>query len=110
MPRFACLLLFASMVMLSGALAGQEPKKEPPKKDEPPVKAKGFLPNNWKKIGLTEDQVQQVYKIQAKYGEEIDKLEAKIAELKAAMDKERKAVLTADQKKKLEEILLGKDK
>lgn len=87
------------------ALAAQEPKK-----DDPPVKAKGFLPPNWKKLGLSEKQIQDVYKIQAKYGDEIDKLEAKIAELKAAMDKERKAVLTAEQKKRLDEILTGKDK
>ena len=42
--------------------------------------------------------------------EEINKLEAKIKELKAAREKEEKAVLTAEQKKRLEEILTGKDK
>lgn len=110
----ACVLL-GCLVVLSGGLVGQEPKKQDTKKDEvkkddPLPKAKGTLPMNWKKIGLTEDQVQQVYRIQNKYNEEIEKLEAKIAELKAAMDKERRGVLTADQKKKLEEILLGKDK
>lgn len=104
-----CFLLGA-MFMLSGGLTGQEPKKDDPKKDDPVGKVKGFLPNNWKKIGLSEDQIQQIYKIQNKYDAEIDKLEAKIAELKAAKDKERKAVLTPDQQKKLAEILLGKDK
>ncbi|MCE9562197.1 MAG: hypothetical protein K8U57_09100 [Planctomycetes bacterium] len=105
MSRLAPVVLFAAMFVLSGGLVGQEPKK-----DDPPVKAKGVLPNNWKKIGLTEDQVQTIYKIQGKYNDEIDKLEAKIKELKATKDKELKAVLTADQKKKLEEILVGKDK
>lgn len=96
--------------MLAGGVVGQEPKKDEPKKDDPPVKLKGFLPMNWGKIGLTEDQKQQVYKIQGKYNTEIEKLEAKIQELKSTRDKELKTVLTADQKKRLEEILLGKDK
>jgi Spy/CpxP family protein refolding chaperone len=55
-------------------------------------------------------QKQQVYDTQAKYNTKIDELEAKIREFKAARDKEVKAVLTPEQKKRLEEILLGKDK
>ncbi|MFO0821575.1 MAG: hypothetical protein U0792_00280 [Gemmataceae bacterium] len=101
--RLSVGVLAMGMFLLSGGLTGQEPK-------EPVGKVKGFLPNNWKKIGLSEDQVQQIYKIQKKYDDEIDKLEAKIAELKVAKDKERKAVLTPDQKKKLDEILTGKEK
>lgn len=105
MSRLALCLLFSTLFVLSGGLVGQEPKK-----DDPPVKAKGVLPPNWKKIGLSDDQVQTIYKIQGKYNEEIDKLEAKIKELKGTKDKEMKAVLSADQKKKLEELLVGKDK
>jgi len=105
MSRVALSLLFASLLVLSGGLNGQEPKK-----DDPPAKVKGFLPMNWKKIGLSEEQVQTIYKIQNKHNDEIDKLEAKIKELKATRDKELKTVLTADQKKRLEEILIGKDK
>lgn len=119
MFRVSACVLVGFLFVLSGGLVGQEKKQDPkkdevkkddPKKDDPAVKAKGTLPANWKKLGLSDDQVQKIYKVQAKYGEEIDKLEAKIAELKAAMDKERRAILTADQKKRLEEILLGKDK
>jgi len=118
MSRVSLLFLCGAMFVLSGGLVGQEPKKDDPKvakkdepkKDEPVGKAKGILPMNWKKIGLAEDQVQTIYKIQNKYGDEIDKLDAKIKELKATRDKEMKAVLSTDQKKKLEEILLGKDK
>ncbi|WP_439620345.1 hypothetical protein [Gemmata sp.] len=105
MPRFAPCLMFAALLALSGGIAGQEPKK-----DDPPVRAKGVLPPNWKKIGLTEDQVQNIYKIQGKYNDEIDKLEAKIKDLRTTKEKEMRAVLSADQKKKLEEILVGKDK
>lgn len=96
--------------LLAGVSAGQDKgkKDEPPKKDEPAAKFKGQLPQNWKKLGLTDDQTQKVYKINAKYGEEIAKLEAKIADLKEKRDKERSDVLTADQKKRLAEMAKAK--
>jgi Spy/CpxP family protein refolding chaperone len=116
----ACLLaLFSALLVLSAGSFGQDPKsKEDPKttdkktdgKDEPTGKLKGQLPPNWKKLGLTDVQVQDIYKVQGKYRDEIAKLRAKIAELEAARDKEEKAILTPDQKKRLEEILIGKDK
>lgn len=118
MHRCGFLALFACLLVLSSGLVGQE-KKEDPKKDDkkvdskkedPPAKLKGVLPPNWKKLGLTDAQVQDIYKVQNKYNEEISKLEAKIKELKAAREKEEKAILTPDQKKRLDEILTGKDK
>jgi hypothetical protein len=111
MPRLCALALFVSMVVLSGGLVGQDAKKDDAKKkDDPPTKVKGTLPANWGKLGLSDDQKQQIYKVQGKYNEEIDKLEAKIKELKTTRDKEMRGILTADQKKRLEEILTGKGK
>jgi Spy/CpxP family protein refolding chaperone len=101
------LMLACGLFLVSGGLVGQEKKKDD--KKDPPVKAKGMLPQYWGKLGLSDEQKQNIYKIQGKYNEEIDKLEAKIKDLKATRDKEARAVLTADQRKKLEEILLGKD-
>lgn len=98
--------VFAALV-ITGSTTAQDAKKEV-KKDDPVPKAKGFLPQNFGKLGLTDVQKQQVYDVQAKYNTEIDKLEAKIRELKASRDKEVKAVLTPEQRKRLEEILLGK--
>jgi hypothetical protein len=48
-----------------------------------------------------------VYAIEAKYKSQISDLEDKIADLKAAEHKELAAVLTAEQKKHLDEILTG---
>lgn len=97
--------VLTATLVASGGITAQDVKK-----DDPVPKAKGFLPMNWGKLGLTDAQKQDVYTIQGKYNTEIDKLDAKIRELKAARDKEMKAVLTPEQKKRLEEILLGKDK
>ena len=107
MFRASLFALLGCLAVLTGGSVGQD-KKDDPKKDD--VKAKGMLPQNWGKLGLSEDQMQQVYKIQGKYNGDIDKLEAQIKELKAQRDKEMKAVLTPEQKKRLEEILIGKDK
>lgn len=114
-------LLSGTLVLTAGSVA-QEPKKDDPpksakkddakpaKKDETETKLKGSLPRGYGKLGLSDDQKQEIYKIQAKHDAEIDKLLAKIAEHKAARAKEVKAVLTAEQKKRLEDALLGKDR
>ncbi len=104
MFRASMFALVGGLAVLAAGSNGQEPKKE----DSP--KLKGFLPQNWAKIGLTDDQKQQIYKVQAKHGTEIEKLEAEIRKHKADRDAELKTILTADQKKKLEEILTGKSK
>ncbi len=108
--RLAALLI--GLIVLAGGVTGQDAKKgdpQAPKQKDPPTKAKGVLPSSWGKIGLSDDQKQTVYKIQNKFNDEINKLENKIAELKATRDKEMKGVLTQEQKKRLEDILLGKD-
>ena len=79
-----------------------------PKKEDPPAKAKGMLPTYWGQLKLSEEQKQKVYKVQTKYGDEIEKLEAKIQELKDKRDKERFDLLSADQKKRLEDIIKSK--
>ena len=103
----------AAVAVFAFTAAGfaQAPKPAEPKKDDKPAdtkKASGVLPQNWKQLGLTDKQVQDIYKIQGKYNDEIDTLEAKIKELKDKMSKERAIVLTAEQKKRLEEILKEK--
>ncbi len=99
------LFLLGIFALTTGTI-GQDPKKTEPKKEEP--KLKGYLPNGWRDLGLSDTQKQQVYRIQAKYAEEIDKLEAQIKELKSKMGKERIEVLTPEQKKRLEDYYKGK--
>ena len=102
MLRLSMVALLGGLLVLSTGVIGQD------KKDDQPVKAKGMLPQNWNKIGLSDDQKQAIYKIEGKYKREIDKLDAQIKELKGKRDKEMKAVLTEDQKKKLADIVTGK--
>lgn len=101
MRRAAFIAFLSAAVALAGAAAADD--KDAPK--DPPARAKGFLPQYWKDLGLSDDQKQKVYTVQNKYADQIDKLEAQIKDLKA---KERLEVLTADQKKKLEQVVKAK--
>jgi Spy/CpxP family protein refolding chaperone len=104
-----CRLMFAVIVMalfLGGGSLGQD-KKTDDKKD-PPTKLKGQLPPNWKKLGLTDAQVQQVYKIQADYDVKINALQEQIKKLKGEEKGELMKVLTEAQKARLKEITEGK--
>jgi Spy/CpxP family protein refolding chaperone len=106
-------LFFAMLLVVASGTFAQE-KKEPPKDEkkekEPTGKLKGFLPQNWGKIGLTDQQKQDVYKVQNKYRDEIDRLTAKIDELKKQQKIDMEKVLTDEQKKRLREILIGEEK
>jgi hypothetical protein len=75
--------------------------------DKAPVKVRGNLPPGFKRLGLSPDQTQEVYRIRSTYRSKIDELQAKIDQLKKeerlALDK----VLTPAQKERLREIRAG---
>ena len=95
-------LAFAS----TGFLCGDDKPAE--KKDDAPPKVKGQLPANWKKLGLTDDQTQKVYKISADYRSQIDELTVKIKKLQAEEKAEMFKVLTDGQKTRLKELAEAK--
>lgn len=68
-------------------------------------KVSGRLPNNWGKLGLSDKQKKDVYARQAKYATEINALIRQVEELREKRDTEVEAVLTAEQKVKLKELL-----
>jgi hypothetical protein len=92
-------------LLLGGWLQGQD-RKEPPDVKKPPdePKVKGQLPAGWKKLGLTEDQVQTVYKTQAAYKAKIEAHEKAIADLKTEERVKLLEVLTPEQKTKLKDL------
>ncbi|VTS03397.1 unnamed protein product [Tuwongella immobilis] len=85
--------------------ASDAEKKKP---EEPMTKVKGYLPANWKQLGLTDDQKQEIYKRQAYHRAKVKMLEAEIEKIKSEERTSLEAVLTDLQKKRLREILLEK--
>ena len=72
--------------------------------DDPP-KVKGQLPAHFKKLGLSDKQIQQIYKIEATYHDKIQPLQQQIDDLKKAEHQDVDDVLTDEQKAHLKELL-----
>ena len=112
MVRLRLIALVGALGMLaagSGAFSQDKEvsKEKPSKEDDAAVKARGQLPANWSKLGLTDEQKQKTYKIRAKYKDQTEELAAKIRAIKAEETKELQTVLTPEQKKHLIEIKTG---
>ncbi len=101
----------ATLIMLYGSLPliAQEPKGPP---TETRTKAKTGkrasdparrLPQNFGQIGLSDSQVEEIYKIQGKHMPKIVALEKQAADMRAQMLRECEGVLQASQKQLLEQ-------
>jgi Spy/CpxP family protein refolding chaperone len=91
-----------AVVLLAGTGAsGQD-------KETTPGRVKGQLPAGWKKIGLTDEQVQRIYTIQGQYRAQIDKLRAELRKVEREERREMFKVLTEDQKAALKRVLESK--
>ena len=87
MSRFALALGFVAAFLAGGMLLNgltiqaQDKKPEEKKADEP--KPRGQLYQKWKDLGLSNDQVTAIYKIQSEHRSQIDKLDQQIKKLRA---------------------------
>ena len=100
--RHVSLVLLLLLALLMGPALNGDDKTEP--------KTKGTLYPNWKKLGLTDDQTQKIYKIRATYETQIQDLQKQIRDLRKKERAEAEAVLTPAQKERLKEIALGEEK
>jgi Spy/CpxP family protein refolding chaperone len=101
MRRTIALLTVLGLTLgISSALLGQDKAQV--------GKARGTLPQNWNKLGLTDDQKQKVYTAQAEYKGKIDELQKQIDDLKKKQRAAMESVLTDAQKARLKEIALEK--
>jgi hypothetical protein len=98
----ALLMPFAlSGITANGADEAKSKKTEAKEK----APAKGRLPQYYGKVDVDDKQKESIYKIQADYDAQIDKLTAELAALKSKRDAEIRAVLTKDQQKKLDTVI-----
>ncbi|MFW6125155.1 MAG: hypothetical protein ACOC46_03315 [Pirellulales bacterium] len=100
-----------SVLGFAGPLAGQQeaPKDKPAAKAKAKAKAKRNpfrrLPNYFGQIGLSDEQREEIYAIQAEYGPKIRELQQKIAALRDHRDEAARAVLTDAQREQLDELI-----
>ena len=89
---------------LIGVIYAQDKK---PDDKPPPVKLKGPMPTYYKKLGLSDVQVQKILKIRADTRAKVDELDAKIKKLKADEREQLEKALTPEQLKRLRELRTG---
>lgn len=92
------------VAFLVGSSEGGGEKKE---KD---TKAKGYLPQGWKDLGLTAAQKEKVYEIQTKYKAKFDDLKEQEKKFKQEEKTDLVKILTDEQKETLKKNALGETK
>ena len=96
-----CGLGILCLAFLVGSGASQDAKKDKDKDTKKETgKAKGLLPQGFKDLGLSAEQVAKIYAVQAEYNAKIAELNKQINELKGKRSKEEFNVLTAEQREK----------
>lgn len=100
-------LLLGLLIILFLVVGTSVPAQD--KKGEEPTQpgAKGTLPAGWRRLGLTDDQVKKVYRVQTDYRGKIDVLQQKISALKKEERGELEKILTDAQKTRLKELKDG---
>ncbi|HEX4129101.1 MAG TPA: hypothetical protein VHZ24_03600 [Pirellulales bacterium] len=99
-------ILIGGLCAVAISRAADDPKSTSPeakaaKKQR--ADARGYLPPYYKNV-VDPTQREKIYKIQNSYDEKIDALEKQLKELSDQRDAEIEAVLTPEQKKKVQEL------
>jgi Spy/CpxP family protein refolding chaperone len=71
-------------------------------------RGRGSLPASWGRLGLSDDQKQHIYTIEADYRAKIDALNKQVADLRKKLQAERLKVLTDAQRARLKEIVASR--
>jgi len=99
---FAALLLICAVTapqFTSAQAPGAESEQAVPKE-----KPRGRLPNLYGKLGVSDDQREKIYTIQAEYSAQIEELLTQLEDLRARRDRTVENVLTDGQKRRLHEL------
>lgn len=97
-------------LLMAGEFCWAQEGKDAKKEESPPQRLRGQLPPNFRKLGLSDEQVQKIYRIQADYQAKVKELEEQIKKLKTQEKSEIEKVLTKAQRDRLKEIISGEDK
>jgi hypothetical protein len=96
----------AGVVVIGLALLAVDQGLSQQEKADTAPAIKGKLPKNYSKLGLTDEQKQKIFTIEADFGTKIDGLRKQIKTLQAQQKGELEKVLTDDQKAALTRLIL----
>jgi len=112
------LLAVAILCTLSGTLAAQDKGSsksgsksgsKSSKAEAKESKIRGVLPQYYRQLGLSDEQRQNIYKIQHDYSDKLDELEKKLEDMKAERNAKYLKELTKSQREQLEELKKGRE-
>lgn len=109
-PRLWLALGLGMALLIAGDYGWAQDGKDAKKEETPPQRLRGQLPPNYRKLGLSDEQVQKIYRIQADYQAKVKELEEQIKKLKSQEKSEIEKVLTKAQRDRLKEIISGEEK
>jgi hypothetical protein len=101
---FALIGVVVIVFAASGVLFGDDQEK----KDAVKGSKAGALPQNYSKLGLSDDQKKKIREVRAEYNSKIQELEDQIKELKKKEKVAMEDVLTDAQRARLRELVLEK--
>lgn len=102
MIRLRLIAPLLAVGLLSGGFLVGQVKKDNAKE---PIFITKRLPPYYNKLGLSEKQKKEIYKIRARYSAKIEELQQKIVELKEQSATDTENVLTPAQKARLRELV-----
>lgn len=97
-------LVLGSQLPFSSTVAQDDAKPAASAEKKAPKKARGRVPAYYGQVGLSDEQREKIYSIQASYNEKIAALKKQIDSLTQQRDTEVEGVLTETQKKQLDEL------
>jgi hypothetical protein len=100
--RLAAPILVVGL-LTSGFLVAQDKKGD----SKEPIVVRARLPANYNKLGLSDKQKKEIYKIRGKYALKLEELQQQIAALRDQEKTDVEKVLTEAQKLRLKEIQTG---
>lgn len=92
-----------SVVLVTSTLSSAPPQRAAAEQTATP-KPRARLPSQYGKLGVSVEQRERIYAIQADYDSRIDDLQSQIEDLRTKRNSELEGVLTSDQREQLEQI------
>jgi hypothetical protein len=116
--RFTSMVIVAGLALALGTQVSVEPtigqEKAAEKEKAAPAKVakkpRGRLPQYYGQVGISSKQRDAIYAVQAVYGKQIGELQKQVDALKKKQNSEVAAVLTPEQKEKLDTLLVAAKK
>lgn len=104
MRQLSWILLFSAITLSALPFVNAQTKEDGAKTSPKTEQRRGPLPNNYGKIGMSDEQKEQAYKIQDEYDAKLEALKLEMKKLLAERDGKLMGLLTEGQRLRFQEL------